>query len=665
MSVEIDKQFTQGLALHQQGKLAQSKVLYEAVLKANPRHFDALHLLGVVEMSLGNSDAAVNLISSALKEKKNATDAYYNLGLALDAANRKEQAIKAYDDCLRLNPKNFSALNNKSKSQRDIGKYQEAIVSSNTAIAIKPDYAAAYFNRALALTELKQWDAALDSYNKAISIKPDYAEAYFSRGSVLKEVRRMNEALDSYEIGVNLKPDFEYSFGTLLHLKMITCDWEDFQSNVFKLIENLRKNKRSSPSFPVLALIDSLPMHYKASEIWVNDKHPPNSSLGAIGKLKCKEKIRIGYYSADFFNHATSYLMAELFELHNRAKFELIGFSFGPNEQDEMQQRVSAAFDSFIRVDHKTDKEIASMSRGMGIDIAIDLKGFTHGCRTGIFAYRAAPIQVNYIGYPGTMAADYIDYLIADPTLIPIKNQKFYSEKIVYLPDSYQVNDRHRVISDKTMTRHELGLPKDSFVFCCFNNNYKITPDTFDGWIRILNAVEGSVLWLLESNHSAGINLRKEASHRGLDPNRLIFAKRMKLPEHLARHKAADLFIDTFPCNAHTTASDALWAGLPVLTCMGESFASRVSASLLNAIELPELITSTQEQFEAMAIDLATHPTKLKAIKHKLERNRLTTALFDTPRFCKHIESAYTAMYERYQADLAPDHIYIQPQGSI
>jgi predicted O-linked N-acetylglucosamine transferase (SPINDLY family) len=295
----------------------------------------------------------------------------------------------------------------------------------------------------------------------------------------------------------------------------------------------------------------------------------------------------------------------------------------------------------------------------LGVDIAIDLKGVTQDARLGIFSFRAAPIQVSYLGYPGTLGADYIDYLIADKILIPPQSQQHYSEKIVYLPNSYQVNDRHRVIAPTQFTKQELGLPQEAFVFCCFNNNYKITPDVFDSWVRILKAVDASVLWLFEDNPTASMNLQKEAALRGLDPTRLVFAKRMDMSEHLARHRVADLFLDTLPCNAHTTASDALWVGLPVLTCIGESFASRVAASLLNAIELPELVTETLIDYEALAIELATNPAKLKDIKNKLERNRLTTPLFDTTVFTKHIETAYTKMYERYQTDLLPDHIYI------
>jgi predicted O-linked N-acetylglucosamine transferase (SPINDLY family) len=340
--------------------------------------------------------------------------------------------------------------------------------------------------------------------------------------------------------------------------------------------------------------------------------------------------------------------MAELFERQDKSKFELFAFSFGPDTQDEMRARLLLAFDHFIDVRQQSDKSVAQLSRELGIDIAVDLKGYTTGARPRIFSYRAAPIQVSYLGYPGTLGANYIDYLIADSILIPPESQAYYSEKIAYLPNSYQVNDRKRVISTRSFSKQELGLPEKGFVFCCFNNNFKITPSMLDTWVRILNAVEGSVLWLFEDNAAAGINLREQAAIRGLDPSRLVFAPRMNLPDHLARHAAADLFLDTLPCNAHTTASDALWAGVPVLTCTGEAFASRVAASLLNAVELPELVTTNIKDYEDLAIDLAQNTEKLKQIREKLARNRLTTPLFNTDLFASNIEALFSLMVEQY-----------------
>jgi predicted O-linked N-acetylglucosamine transferase (SPINDLY family) len=371
-----------------------------------------------------------------------------------------------------------------------------------------------------------------------------------------------------------------------------------------------------------------------------------------------RQKIRIGYFSADFKNHPVAFLIAELFELHDRRQFELVGFSF-VMANDEMRKRLVKSFDQFIEVGRKSDIEVAQLCRSFDVDIAVDLTGLTQDARTGIFAHRAAPIQVNYLGYPGTMGAEYIDYIIADKILISPEFQSCYSEKVVYLPNSYQVNDRKRVISEKIFTRQELGLPVNGFVFCCFNNNYKILPQTFEGWMRTLKSVEDSVLWLLQDNLWAAQNLKKEAQNQGIDAQRLVFAERMPLPDHLARHRLADLFLDTFPYNAHTTTSDALWAGLPVLTLIGQSFASRVAASLLNTIGLPELIANTQEEYEALAIELALNTKRLADIKLKLAKNRLSTPLFNTPLFTKNLEAAYIQMYERHHSGLEPDHISI------
>jgi predicted O-linked N-acetylglucosamine transferase (SPINDLY family) len=351
--------------------------------------------------------------------------------------------------------------------------------------------------------------------------------------------------------------------------------------------------------------------------------------------------------------------MTRVWELHDKSMFEIFAFDNGWDDGSKYRQRITRAFNNLFDISRLSDLDAAKLIQENEIDILINLNGFFGLGRQEIFSYRPAPIQVNYLGFPGTMGADYIDYIIADKTLIPLDAQSSYTEKVAYLPNSYQANDRKRLISDRQFTRAELGLPENACIFACFNNNYKITPLVFDSWVKILSLVEGSVLWLLADNPTAKNNLIKEATARGLDSCRLIFAERMPLPEHLARHRQADLFLDTLPYNAHTTCSDALWAGLPVLTLMGSTFPGRVGASLLKAIDLPELITNTQEEYEAMAIELAINPQKLRDIKLKLARNRLTTPLFDTPLFTKNLETIYTKMMERYQADLQPDHITI------
>ena len=674
--------------------LVEAKVLLLKILDTEPRNFDALNIIGVITGKENNHIEAINFFKKAQKIRpdnnlvnfnlakafsesgneleaikyyeiairldKNHLGSYLNFGKSLYQLERYEEALSNYDQVIKLKPDYAEAYYNKGNTLKNLKRYDEALYNYDRALKLKPDYFEVYNNKALTLNYLKRYDEALSHYDQAIKIKPDFAEAYNGKGNSLIELKRYEEALFNYDHAIKLKPDYEYLSGMLLHTKMFMCNWQNFKVNVKSLSLQINENKKSSLCLPVLALTDSPLIHRKSSEIWANDKYPFSSLFGPIFKSRHRDKIKIGYYSPDFREHPVANVLAELLELHDKNQFELFGFYFGPPDSSKIHKRVSSAFNHFIDVGLKSDKDITLMSREIGIDIAVDLTGFTASARTDIFSHRAAPIQVNYLGYPGTIGAEYIDYIIADPIIIPTERQQYYSEKVVYLPNSYLVYDTQRSMPNRVFTKDELGLPKDSFVFCCFNNNYKITPNTFDGWVRILKAVKGSVLWLLEDNPIAASNLRKEAQFRGLDPNRLVFAKRMDPSEYLARNYVADLFIDTFPYNAHATATDALWTGLPILTYMGESFASRVAASLLNAIELSELIATTQEQYEARAIDLATNPEKLKAIKYKLERNRLTTALFDTPRFTKHIQAAYKQMYERYQADLQPNNIYIK-----
>ena len=497
------------------------------------------------------------------------------------------------------------------------------------------------------------------SLDKAIQICPNYAEAFHNSGIIFQKLKNIIESLKNFERALELKADYDYLLGNVLHNQALLCDWRNYFEKKSRIENRVSDRMKVIPPFPFVSISNKSFLQLKSSQLYIETKHPSVSVLGEIQKRVVKDRIRIGYYSADFHNHATAYLMAEFFELHDKNKFELYAFSFGPDQQDEMRGRLVKAFDRFIDVRQQSDQTVAKLSRELEIDIAVDLKGFTSDSRTGIFAYRAAPIQVNYLGYPGTMGASYIDYIIADKVLIPQDFQPYYSEKVVYLPNSYQVNDRKRVISEKQYTRQELGLPEDSFVFCCFNNNYKITPDMFDSWMRILHVVEKSVLWLIEDNKSVVTNLRQEAEKRGVAPERLVFAQRMPLAEHLSRHSHADLFIDTLPCNAHTTASDALWAGLPVLTLIGESFAGRVAASLLSAMNLQELITHTPEEYEALAIELAKHPEKLMMIRERLVKNRLTSTLFDTVLYTRHMEQAYIKIMERYWENLPTEHIWV------
>ena len=642
------------------GKLDDAIKSFEKALSIKPDFTEVHFNLGVVLKDLGQLDAAVNCYEKALAINPSYANACNNLGITLKELGQLDAAVKSYEKALVIKPDFAEAHNNLGNALDELGQLDAAIKCYEKAVAIKPNYSEAHNNLGNAFKNLAKLDAAVKCYQKAVALKPDYAEAYHNLGNSLLSLKRVDEALASYELAIVLKPDINFILGDLLHTKMQLCIWDDLSSQLDELKNKINNSEKVINPFPLLALIDNPELQMKTAEIFVNEKYPQSHVLSKIERYPKHKKIRIGYFSGDFHNHATMHLMAELFECHDKLFFELIAFSFGPNKQDQWRQRAFLSFDKFVDVRLKSDREISLLARQMEIDIAIDLKGYTRNCRPNIFAEGCAPIQVSYLGYPGTMTASYMDYLIADRTLIPEEKKHHYLEKIVYMPNSYQVNVSNRSVSRASLLRHDYGLPSKGFVFCCFNNTYKITPSTFIGWMRILKAVEGSVLWLFENNNSTTENLKKEAVRFGINEDRFVFATHMPVEEHLNRIKQADLFIDTLPYNAHTTASDALRMGLPVLTCIGNSFASRVAASLLNAVNLPELITTTQEQYESLAIQLATHPEKLKIIKDKLVNNLPTAPLYDTPLFTQQLESAYSIMYERYQKGLDPDYIYVK-----
>lgn len=656
--------YNHGNALHDLKRNEEALDSYNRALKIKPDYAKALNNRGTALLDLKRDEDALDSYNYALKIEPDFAEAENNRGNALHKLKRHEEALDSYDRALKIEPNQADTLNNRGNALWQLKRHEQALASYDRALEIEPGHAEALNNRGTVLLDLNRLDEALASYDQALKIKPDYVEALSNRGNALRDLNRYEEALESYERALKIKPDYEFLYGLWLHTKMKLCDWSDAENQFAQLAEQVERAEKASIPFSMLAFSSSPALQRKSAEIWVQAKHPKSNALLNIAKHLKHDKIRIGYFSADFRNHPVAFLTAELFEKHDKSKFELTAFSFGPDTNDDMSARVAAAFDQFFDVRSQSDKEVAMLARRLGIDIAIDLGGHTLHCRTGIFAMRPAPIQVSYLGYLGTMGAEYFDYLIADATVIPETDRQHYAEKIAYLP-SYQANDTQRLLADKAFTREELGLPRTGFVFCCFNNNYKITPATFDGWMRILKQVEGSVLWLYVDNAKAAVNLKKEAGLRGVNSERLVFAGRIPVAEYLARYRMADLFLDTLPYNAGTTASDALWAGLPVLTCLGETFAGRVAASLLNAIQLPELIASTPEAYEALAVELAGNPGKLREIKRKLADNRLTTPLFDIQRFTRNIEAAYTAMYERYQADLAPEHFYVHPQANI
>jgi len=577
-----------------------------------------------------------------------ATDSY-NLGLALQNQGKLDEAAAKYEHALSLQPDLAEAYVGLGTLRELQGDKDEALKLLIKAVLLKPDDAIARFYLANTLRNSGHIYEALEQYVRALNIDPSFWAAHVNIAAIYKKMAKYDAALMHYEYAWSLKPGDTTIAGDLVHAQQHMCAWRGLAAREASLLEMVRQQSGGISPFAVLNIPSTPADQLLAARTYSRDKEPDRSLLFRHQPRK-RERIRIGYLSADFHEHATAFLMAELFERHDRQRFEITAYSYGQDDDSPMRRRLTKAFDHFIDLRRLTDYESARKIYDDGIDILIDLKGYTDEARTGIPAYRPAPLQVNYIGYPGTMGASFIDYIIADRFIIPEHLEKFYSEKVICLPDSYQPNDTAREIAEEIPTRAACGLPEQGFVFCSFNNNYKITPAIFDIWMRLLQSVPGSVLWLFEANDYVKENLRREAADRGISAERLVFAPRMPLPRHLARHCLADLFLDTLPINAHTTASDALWAGLPVLTCAGETFASRVAGSLLKAAGLSELITYTLEDYEALALRLARNPAQLAEIRQKLESTRVKTPLFDIERYTRNLEKSYQTMWETWQA---------------
>ena len=616
----------EALALHRRGATAEAAARYADILRADPGNADAHCYLGMIACQHGRF---------------------------AEGAERARQSL-AHD------PQNARAQVLLGRALAALGQHGEALASFDRTIALQPDLARAHGHRADLLAELGRNAEAIASYDRALALAPEAVEDWFNRGGALTAVGRYEEAIASFNRATALNPQLasaDVLRAPLFLSKLRICDWTDYQAVVAQLLSMIRTQQPLSVPFAALFLPCAPADQLQCAKRYVQDRAAPPPLWR--GEIYSHDRIRIAYLSADFREHATSHLAAGLFEQHDRSRFEITALSFGEDDNSATRRRIAAAPERFVDVRQNSDQEIAELMRRLEIDIAVDLMAFTKDNRLGVLARRPAPIQVNFLGFPGTMGADFIDYIIADSTVIPGEHDADYAERIVWLPGSYQVNDDKRVIAAATPSRGECGLPDDAFVFCCFNNTQKLNPDIFDVWMRVLRAVDSSVLWLLEGGATASANLRTAAEQRGVSARRLIFARKAVLPEHLARHRLADLCLDTLPCNAHTTASDALWTGLPLLTQIGATFAGRVAASLLRAVGLPELITATPQDYERRAIELARNPEALAAIRRKLAANRTTTPLFDTKLFARRIEAAFAAMHQRYQAGLAPANITV------
>ena len=651
--------FNYGNALKDLGDFDRAIQTYKKVISMKPNLAETHNNLGVIYKEIGNIELAVSSYKNAIKIKPDFIEAHNNLGILYKESFHFLKAKDSFKKVIELKPDYAETHNNLGLVYMNLGQFVDAHNCYENALEFKPDYAYSYNNLGTVLGVLGKTKAAVESYEKAIALNPDYADAYNNLGNVLRNRRKRVEALSCFEKAYSLQPNTAYLFGALLNTKMHLCIWEDFDSNILKLSKKINKNQKAIGPFALKALIDDVSIQKKAAEIFVDDQFQSNF-LEYESKIHQKHsKIRVGYFSADFRLHPVTTLTAQLYEMHDRNKFEIHAFSYTKGTKDKMSIRIREGVDYFHDVLSMSNNDLVNLSRSLEIDIAVDLGGHTANSRTKVFAMSLAPIQVNYLGYPGSMHADYMDYLVADKTLIPENKQKYYSEKIIYMPDSYQVNPSKQNFEDVRLNRKGLDLPEKGFIFCCFNNAYKITPTTFKSWMNILTQVENSVLWLLVNNETSIKNLKKEAIKLGIDEKRLVFAPYISSEKHLNRIQYADLFLDTLPYNAHTTTSDALRMGLPVLTLLGKSFASRVAASLLNAVNLPELITNSQKQYESLAIELATNPKKYKIIKSKLLNNLDNAPLFNSPLFTKNLESAYEVMFEKFHQGIEPDHIYL------
>ena len=599
--------------LYNQGHLKRAFQQSKLLVTTFPKSATLLNIQGVLLKDLGQLDLSIEVYRKALSIKSDYAEAYNNMGVTLQEQKKLVEAIKAF----------------------------------NKAIAIKPDYAVAYYNMGTALKDQGKLEEAIEACKRALAIKPDYAKALYNMGNSLKDQGKLKEAMASYKKTLSLKPDYARALAQKLHLQAQMCEWLAIKEDLTSL-KTLGIAGKSVPPFTILSLEDMPERHRLRSELYAREKFSQKPLPSPAMPSRRPDKLRIGYFSADYGEHPVAYLIAKVLEQHNRDEFEVFGYSLNGNQQVELRQRLMNSFDRFVDVQKLSNKDVARKVRQDGIDIAIDLNGYTQYSRTEIFAYRAAPIQINYLGFPGTMGTDFIDYIVADRHTIPPENKKYFSEKILYLPNTYMPTDNGRELSERHMTRRDMGLPEDAFVFCCFNNNYKITSSEFDIWMRLLNKVEGSVLWLRQSNQWSELNIKKEARRRKVDPARILFAGRVPMAEHLARQRLADLFIDTFSFNAHTTAAEALWTGLPVVTKTGQGFAARVAGSLLNSVGLPELITKNEHDYEMLILELATNPSKLSKIRKKLAANLLEQPLFDTEQYTKHIEDGYQQAYQNY-----------------
>jgi predicted O-linked N-acetylglucosamine transferase (SPINDLY family) len=650
-----------GNALTNLRRFEEAIACFEKAMELQPDLSQAHNNLGYAFKALGRFDEAIASYEQALRIAPDDFEVHNNLGTVLGASGRLDEAVASFQRALSLRPDYAEAHGGLGKIYRAQRRLDEAIASLQKAVSIQPEFIDALVHLGAACQEQGRLDEAVAHFHRVILLNPELAEAHHNLGVSLQGLSRHDEAIACFQKALAIEPGHKYTLGALLWSELAICRWEGLDSRIEALASDVGEKRSSTEPFMLVAVSQDPGEQRLCAERFFEDRVRGGQSRLWTEERYEHPRIRVAYLSGDFREHAVAYCIAELLELHDRSKFEIIGASLGVDDGGETRSRIARSFDRFLDVRDKGDFEAAKLMRDLEVDIVVDLMGYTRHSRPGILAHRPAPIQVGYLGYPGTLGAQVNDYVLGDKFVIPQEHQAFYSEKIVHLPGSYQANDSRRKVAERTPTRAEVGLPEKAFVFCCFNNSYKILPTMFDVWMSLLRDVPGSVLWILEDNALAGRNLRKEARDRGVDPARLVLAPRVGVAEYRARCRLADLFLDTLPYNGHGTTGDMLWAGLPVLTCAGSAFAGRVAGSLLHAVGLPELVTASLEEYQALALNLARGDRLLGELRAKLERNRASAPLFDTDRFRRHIESAYTTMWEIWQRGDEPRAFAVEP----
>ncbi len=629
------------------GRAGQALADADAALMAMPGHHILLTSRAAALMAMGRHEEALADYERAIATAPGNVDAICGRGMALNELGRAQEALAAYDQAVALVPGHLDSVLGKAHAQVKVGEAAAALATMDRVIAVLPRSALAHYVRGHALLVLQRTGDAVDSFHRAAELVPTLIEAHYNEADSLRALARYDEAMGLFEKVLADRPGHPHALSGLAVSAMQCCDWPVQARLVPQIEEKVQSGSQGLLPFSFLSLSSAKELQLACARTFSSYACPvPLERLPPRPPGRSGGRIRIGYLSSDFRRHAMAYQMAELFELHDRSRFEVVGFSAGVSDGSQIRRRIEASFDTFHDVATSSNEEIARRMHASGIDVAVDLNGHTIHSRIGALAWRPAPAQATYLGFPGTSGTSFVDYVIADETVAPMSDQPYFTERIVHLPGCYQVSDRQRKPSQSVPSRAACGLPEGAFVFACFNSSYKIAAEIFEIWMRILGSTPGSVLWLVHANATMVANLRREARARGIDPARLVFCRTVEADEHLARHALADLYLDTLPYNSHGTGSFALWGGLPLLTCLGPTFAGRVAASLLKAIDMPELVTETLADYEALAISLAADRPRLAALRSRLSANRTTSPLFDTDLFRRHIEAAYTTMHE-------------------